>query len=145
MFQISTRGDYGLLLLSALAESKREGKKCVSLTSLAEEKKLPLKYLSQIAHTLKEAGFLTSKEGRDGGYTLSKEPTEITLMDVLEVLEGPIAPVRCCKEKTDASCCASAANCGVKNTWQGATSLLTNYLKTHTLADTMKSAPDSVS
>lgn len=134
MFHISTKGDYGLVLLSTLAAHQAQGKVKVSLREVAGEKKLPLKYLSEIAHDLKAAGIITSKEGRDGGYTLAKTPSEISLIDVLEALEGPVEPVKCCSKEKN---CTIQSSCGVKNTWKEATNMMREFLKNKTLADTI--------
>ncbi len=140
MFKISTRGDYGLLLLSALAEKMKEGREFISLKEIAEAKKLSLPYLSQIVLPLKEAGLVKSKEGRDGGYTLARPAREITVMEILEVLEGPVSPVRCCSDKEKK--CGSESSCNVKFTWQDAKSMLIQFLRTKTLEDTLR-APKS--
>lgn len=135
MFKISTKGDYGLLLLSALAEKTKEGREFVSLKEVAEAKKLSISYLSQIIIPLKEAGLVKSKEGRDGGYALARPAREITVMEILETLEGPVTPVRCCgNEKAK---CGSEPTCNVKFTWQSAKSLLIHFLRTKTLEDTL--------
>lgn len=135
MFKISTKGDYGLLLLSALAEKTKEGREFISLKEIAEAKKLSPQYLSQIILPLKEAGLVKSKEGRDGGYALARPAREITVMEILETLEGPVTPVRCCgNEKTK---CGSEPMCNVKFTWQSAKSLLIHFLRTKTLEDTL--------
>ncbi len=122
-------------MLTAIANAQAAGKAQVSLSEIAEEKKLSLKYISQLATTLKEAGLLNSKEGKGGGYSLTRKPSEITLIQVLEALEGPVEPVKCSSEKKDA--CHCEAGCGMKQTWQGATELLKNYLSSKTLADTL--------
>lgn len=135
MFKISTKGDYGLLLLSALAEKTKEGREFVSLKEVAEAKKLSISYLSQIIIPLKEAGLVKSKEGRDGGYALARPAREITVMEILETLEGPVTPVRCCgNEKAK---CGSEPMCNVKFTWQSAKALLIHFLRTKTLEDTL--------
>lgn len=137
MFHISTKGDYGLLLLSSLAAHHAQGRSKISLREVSDEKKLPLKYLGEIAQELKRAGIISSKEGRDGGYWLAKAPHEISLIEVLEALEGPVEPVKCCsKEKT----CTIQSSCGVKATWQEATTMMREFLKNKTLADTMHGA-----
>ncbi|PJC36817.1 transcriptional regulator, partial [Candidatus Peregrinibacteria bacterium CG_4_9_14_0_2_um_filter_53_11] len=136
-FQISTRGDYGLLLLSELARELREGREHTSLRAIAESKNLSLKYLGEIATTLKKAGLITSKEGRDGGYTLARQPEEITMIEALEILEGPVSPVRCCDIGEDK--CGVTGTCTVKSTWVEATDLVTNFLKNKTIADTLNS------
>ena len=139
MFKISTKGDYGLLFLSTLGQKMNSGRSFISLKEIADEKKLSLPYLSQIATTLKEAGVVKSKEGRDGGYSLVKPAGKITLMEVLEVLEGPLTPVRCCGNAK--AKCGSEAHCNVKSTWQQAQSMLATFLKGKTLEDTFTSSP----
>lgn len=138
MFKISTKGDYGLLLLTALAEKTSAGRKFVSLKEIADEKKLSLPYISRIIIPLKDAGLVESKEGRDGGYRLSKSPEKITIMEILELLEGPVAPVRCCEKKT--AKCGSETFCNVKHTWLAAKILLAKFLRNTTLADTIPNA-----
>lgn len=136
MFNISTRGDYGLLTLSALAEFKKEGRTYVSLKDIGAAKKLSVKYLSNIIAPLKRAGLVTSKEGRDGGYALAKEPREITMLQVLEVLEGPVSPVRCCDNAKGV--CGSEQYCQMKFNWRDAKMLLINFLKNRTLEEAIK-------
>lgn len=137
MFKISTRGDYGLLLLSTLASKIQTGATFVSLREVAEEKKLPLPYLEQIVIPLKRAGLIESREGRDGGYRLARAPKEITMMEVLEVLEGPVEPVRCCGNEKGK--CGSESYCNVKSSWQDAQSMLIQFFKNRTLEDTLPS------
>lgn len=146
MFKISTKGDYGLLLLSALAEKMRDEKsecgeeKFFSLKEIAEEKRLSLPYLSQIVMPLRDSGLLESREGRQGGYRLAKAPGQITMMEILEVLEGPFNPVRCCGNAE--AKCGSEVYCNVKFAWQDAKNLMIEFLKTKTLADITKTPND---
>lgn len=140
MFKISTRGDYGLLFLSALAEKLQNGRQFVSLKEIVAEKHLSLSYLTQIALPLKRAGILKSKEGREGGYALAKKPTEIRLIEVLEILEGPVAPVRCCESNYGGAKpkkCGSENFCNVKSVWHAAQLQLKQFLSSKTLADTL--------
>lgn len=138
MFRISTKGDYGMLLMSVLAEKtgNAEGN-FVSLKEIAREKHLSIPYLSQIILPLKEAGLVVSKEGRIGGYRLSRKPNEITLMEILEALEGPVSPVRCCSD-TKAQC-GSEAQCNVKFAFKDAQTMLSEFFKNKTLADIINS------
>lgn len=137
MFKISTKGDYGLLLLSALAEKYVKGDSFVALNEIAKQKHLSLSYISQIILPLKNAGLVMSKEGKNGGYRLTREPNKITMMEILEVLEGPVSPVRCCGNEKGK--CGSEPYCSSKFTWQDAKNLLIYFLKNKTLADTVKS------
>ena len=136
MFKVSTKGDYGLLLLAGIAEKMNEGRKFVSLKDITDEKKLSLRYLSQIILPLKRAGFVKSREGRLGGYTLSKPAGKITVMEVLELLEGPLAPVRCCEKRTEK--CGSESFCHIKGMWMQAKFMLAQFLRNKTLDDLIK-------
>jgi|CXWL01.1.fsa_nt_gi Rrf2 family protein len=91
-FNLTKKADYGLSMLSLLAAKGKEGR--VSLTELAE-RGLPKAFMAQIANKMVQAGFLSSKEGRGGGYSLINQPEKIGLRDVLEVIDGDLAPVAC--------------------------------------------------
>lgn len=67
----------------------------VSASSIAQAQSIPLKFLEAILHDLKQSGFVTSKKGINGGYTLGKEPDKIMLADVIRTINGPIALVPC--------------------------------------------------
>lgn len=142
MFKVSTKGDYGLLFLSALAERAKAGEHFVSLKEISKEKHLSLSYLSQIVVKLKNAGLLLSREGRDGGYTLARPAQDITMMEILEVLEGPVSPVRCCSNK--GAKCGSEPFCQAKFTWHDARALMVQFLKQRTLADTVATRPSTL-
>lgn len=136
MFKVSTKGDYGLLLLAGIAEKMREGRKFVSLKEITDEKKLSLRYLSQIITPLKRAGFVKSQEGRFGGYALAKHPSKITVMEILELLEGPLSPVRCCEKRTEK--CGSESFCNIKVIWMQAKFMLAQFLRNKTLNDLIR-------
>ncbi len=89
--KISTKGRYGLTLMIELARNYGSGP--ISLKSIAEQKELSNHYLEQLATPLRNAGLIRSIRGPYGGYTLAKEPKEITAGDVIRVLEGPITLV----------------------------------------------------
>ena len=84
MFHITTKLDYGLILLRSLALRYEKGP--IPLKQIAEENRLPYHYLVQIAAPLKAAGFLKSREGAHGGYELAYKPESITLKQVSAVL-----------------------------------------------------------
>lgn len=97
MLKISREVDLGLLLMTELGS-----KKIVSLSEWVREKKLPYRFLSKIAGKLKKAGLIESKEGREGGYFITKD---IKIGQIFKAIEGKIAPVAClqgkkCKSKS---------------------------------------------
>jgi len=100
MFRLSTRADYGLILLSNLSRSK----KLTPISAVAKKNKISAKFLAQIAADLKRAGILTSKEGMSGGYSLAKSAEQIKLLDVLRVLDGDLVEGKCFEDGHECSC-----------------------------------------
>ena len=89
--RISSRCRYGVRLLIDLAENIE--KTHVSLASVAERKKISVRYLEQVAVMLRRAAFIRSVKGASGGYTLARPPEEIIVGDVLRALEGDMLAV----------------------------------------------------
>ncbi len=117
MFRLSTKSDYGLILLSALAHPWGEAKAVsrehprgvardgyVSLSTIAKKNKISSKFLSQVAQELKKAGIVSSREGVRGGYLLAKKPGEIKILDVLKVLDGELVKGECFEEDHECTC-----------------------------------------
>lgn len=90
--QFSKATDYGLILLTSLAKNPGGA---VSLRKLADRKNLPYQFLSRIAVGLTKAGYLRSREGIGGGYLLNKDPREIRLSEIIDLLEGTTALTSC--------------------------------------------------
>ena len=108
MFNLSKKTDYGIQLMIFLAKNWR--KKPVSLREIAKVRKLPFKYLEQLAMPLREAGLIEAKEGRGGGYFLERSPGKISVAEIVEILEGPVEVGGCAG-------CPSAGMCGQKDVW----------------------------
>ena len=89
---ISKKTKYGLKALSYIARSED---KLIPIGKIAMEEHIPHKFLESILLILRKSGFLGSKKGKGGGYYLLKEPSDIYMVDIMRILEGPIAPVAC--------------------------------------------------
>ena len=74
---------------------RQPGSSPVSLNAVAEAERLPLSYLEHLVAKLRKAGLVTSTRGAHGGYRLSHPAEEITMIEVVEALEGQIAPMEC--------------------------------------------------
>ncbi len=96
MFRVSRRVDYGLRLLIALAAEQEAGSQATS--RLADKLDIPLAFLHQIGRSLIQAGILRSSPGPGGGLRLNQNPDNITLLQVLEVLDGPVRLSACLDE-----------------------------------------------
>jgi len=95
----STKAEYGVRVMVELA--RRDAGSPVSLSEIAEHDKLPLAYLEHLAARLRKAGLVESRRGARGGYMLARPAEEITMAEVVEALEGTIAPIECISESPD--------------------------------------------
>jgi Rrf2 family protein len=89
--RITAKADYAIRATLELAAAESPPLK---RDEIAEAQKIPVKFLETILAELKHASILTSQRGADGGYSLARPADEITLGDVLRVIEGPLASVR---------------------------------------------------
>ncbi|MGN1417849.1 MAG: RrF2 family transcriptional regulator [Acutalibacteraceae bacterium] len=110
--KISTKGRYGLRIMTDLALNSKDC--CVPLKDIAEREHLSEKYLEQIINLLVKHGLVKSLRGARGGYHLTKEPSEITVQDILTATEGSLAPVACA---ADNDCCENYCDCVTSFIW----------------------------
>lgn len=135
MFALSTKSDYGLLLLTLLAKEKKRG--FVALSEIASESGLPHAFVSRIASQLSKGGILKSKEGVAGGYKLVKDPKNISIAQTIEILDGPWAPTKC---TLDLKLCSYEKLCPMADNWRAHLKRkMWNILKSYTLKDLIKS------
>jgi Rrf2 family cysteine metabolism transcriptional repressor len=92
MFTISAKGAYGLYAMMELTRTHRGDS--VQIKDIADARDIPQHYLEQLLVTLRKAGFVKSFRGTNGGYALARPPSEITVLDILTALEGPIEVLR---------------------------------------------------
>src|SRR5436189_5261088 len=96
----STKAEYGVRLLVELDRRGGAGEEAapVALGFVAEAEILPLSYLEHLVAKLRDAGLVSSVRGAHGGYRLARPAEEIAMLDVVQALEGPIAPMECFHE-----------------------------------------------
>jgi Rrf2 family protein len=105
----STKAEYGVRVMVELA--RRGGDEPVPLAEIAEHDQLPLAYLEHLVARLRRAELVTSRRGSRGGYMLARPATEITMAEIVEALEGEIAPIECISSAPDGSLvCAREAD-----------------------------------
>ena len=98
----STRAEYGVRVMVELARRGADGEhECVSLSEIADGDGLPLAYLEHLAARLRRAGLVESRRGARGGYLLARPAKDISMAEVVEALEGSIAPIECISEGAD--------------------------------------------
>jgi Rrf2 family transcriptional regulator, cysteine metabolism repressor len=131
---LSSRGKYATRALLDLSLHYEEG--LVQIHAIAERQKIPLKYLEQILLALKRVGFVNSRKGPGGGYSLAKPPHAITLGAVVRAMDGPLAPISCASVSGYAECgCPEPATCGLRAVWKEARDALAAVLDETTFAD----------
>jgi len=111
---ISKKTKYALKALIYLAREYDRGP--ILISDLARDERIPKKFLELILLTLKNNGVLQSRKGKGGGYYLGKPPREISMGNVIRILDGPLAPVPCVSETAYARCqeCADERTCGIR-------------------------------
>lgn len=122
--RLSTKGKYGVQAMFELAMHGKNGP--LSLKAIAERQGLSEHYLEQLAAPLRKAGLVHSVRGAQGGYQLARPSNQITVGEVLRVLEGPIE---------FAEIDASKPDCPVQSVWTKVTESMCGVLDSTTLAD----------
>ncbi|HNW79523.1 MAG TPA: SUF system Fe-S cluster assembly regulator [Candidatus Competibacteraceae bacterium] len=112
MIRITREADYGILLMTGLAQAEGQPR---SAAALAQQRRLPLPMVGKILKALTRAGLLNSQRGAQGGYSLARPASEISAADIIGALEGPLAITECSSERHDG--CARQDHCEVSGHW----------------------------
>ncbi len=128
--RLSTKGRYGIRAMLDLALNSSEGP--VLLRDIAKRQEVSEKYLEHSISALRKAGLVRSIRGARGGYVLAKLPSQIRLSEIMEVLEGSMAPVECVD---DPQICQRAQLCVTRDIWAKMKEAIDNILGSITLQD----------
>ncbi|MGI5839055.1 MAG: RrF2 family transcriptional regulator [bacterium] len=140
--RLSTKGRYGVTAMFDLAMQYGEGP--IPLKEIAARQGLSEHYLEQLAAPLRRAGLVRSVRGAQGGYLLARRPEEITVGDIIRVLEGPIAPADCVSVDSGYErYCDRADNCVTRDIWRKLRDSINSVLDSFTLADLCREAVSS--
>jgi Rrf2 family protein len=136
--RLSKRGEYGLRAMINMASmSGPDGSfPILQIKAISKQENIPIKFLEQILLTLKNAGLLQSKMGFGGGYYLAKPASEISLGQIVRILDGPLAPIRCVSQMAYEPCdCPNEVTCGLRMVMGDVRNAIANILDHTTLAD----------
>jgi FeS assembly SUF system regulator len=134
--RLSNLADYAVVILAAAA---RAGSARLNATCLAEETGVPLPTVQKLVGRLAGAGLIVSSRGTGGGFRLARAPENITLADIVEAVEGPIAMTACVEQGRHD--CALETDCRVKPHWGAVNDAMKGALAGITLATLAASAP----
>ena len=128
--KLSTRSRYGTRMVLNLAENYNEGP--VQIGQIAKQLEVSVKYLEQLIIPLKKAALIKSVRGPKGGHKLAKPPEEVTVGDIVRILEGGIDLSDCI---ADPKICQNTESCVTRSLWQEATDAMYDKLDSTTFAD----------
>jgi Rrf2 family protein len=130
--KITKKGEYAMRALVDLALNYNKGMR--QIQDIVREEGIPEKFLEQILVTLRNAGFVHSKRGIGGGYFLSKPPDEISLGDVIRLIDGPLAPLGCVSQNLQEKC-PKEITCGIRSVMLDVENAMAEILDRVTLSD----------
>src|SRR2546425_9081709 len=133
---LSKRGEYALRALIDLGIASELGWPILQVSELASKEKLPIKFLEQIFMQLKAAGYIKSRRGKLGGYSLVRRMDRIKFGEVIRLIDGPLAPIRCVSQTSYARCtCPDQAHCGLRMLMMDVRTAIGKILDRYSLAD----------
>lgn len=130
--KLSRKGEYALRAILYLSLNYQGDP--VRIQEIADNEKIPVKFLEQILLELKKAGLLKSRRGAGGGYSLLKPPGEINLAQVIRIIDGPLAPLPCVSEWAYVRC-PEEENCGLYNVLREVRNAIAQILEAVTFED----------
>src|SRR5437762_12582246 len=134
--KLSKRGEYALRALIDLGIASELGLPMLQASELAAKEKLPVKFLEQIFMQLKAAGYVESKRGKFGGYSLAKRMDRIRFGAVIRLIDGPLAPIRCVSQTGYERCsCPDEVHCGLRMLMLDVRNAIAKILDRYTLAE----------
>ena len=128
--KLSTKGRYGMRAMLDIAQHYQEG--LVLVKDVATRQGISERYLEHLFISLKTAGLVKSVRGAHGGFTLTRSPDKIKLIDILSVTEGPLGLLECV---TDGNACTRSMNCAARDIWLELQAVMDTVLRSKTLQD----------
>jgi Rrf2 family protein len=132
---LTNKGKYGLKAMVHLAGI--EPGALAQVQDMADSNNIPKKFLDQILSELRNAGLVFSKKGKGGGYALARQASQITVGQIVRVLDGPLAPIQCASVTAYRACddCSDERACAVRLMMVKARNAIAEVLDSHSLAD----------
>lgn len=137
--RVSSRSDYGLRALIELAGHYGSGP--LQSSEIALRRHVPEQYLDQLLTTLRKAGFIRSLRGPSGGHELARAPAAISVLDVIEALEGSLSPVSWLDDPPETT--DHPHQCGQRQIWERIRAATSEILASYTIADLLEREPQA--
>ncbi len=138
---LTKKGEYALRTLIRLGLAERLGRDVVSVSELAEGENLPFKFIENILQELRKAGYVESKRGKDGGCRLAKPMKQVTIGELVRLIDGRLAPIGCASETDYEKCtCPDEQHCGLRMLMIDVRNAIARILDRYTLDDVVSVA-----
>ncbi|MCD8482115.1 MAG: Rrf2 family transcriptional regulator [Verrucomicrobia bacterium] len=136
---LTKKGEYGLRAMIKMGIAHELGRELLSISELAENDHLPLKFVEQIMLKLRADGFVETKRGKFGGYFLAKPMKDIRMGDLVRCIDGKLAPISCASQSAYEPCsCPDETHCGLRMLMIDVRNAISNILDRYTLADVVE-------
>ena len=132
MLKVSQKLEYAIRAMIELAQRREEGT-LVPARQIAERQQIPLRFLEQQLGALSKAGLVESFRGAGGGCRIARDPTDVTVAEIADAIEGQIYPVFCL-EPSDHTCFADS-RCGLQGFWADVAKAVQEVFDSTTVAD----------
>ncbi|MCC7025147.1 MAG: Rrf2 family transcriptional regulator [Thermomicrobiales bacterium] len=139
--KVSSRGEYGVRAMVALAKNHGQGP--MSIAAMSKASAIPMSYLEQLIGPLRRAGLVKSTRGARGGYTLTRDPSEVRVGEVYRIMEGPVAPMDCVSEDLTDQTCPLIEGCETRPVWLRVRDAIVTTLDSTTLGDLVAQSPNN--
>lgn len=137
--KLTKRGEYAMRGLIDLAIAREAGREWVQLREITAKETIPLPFLEQIFHQLREAGIVEGKRGKRGGYMLARPASTIPVGEVVRLIDGPLAPIACVSHSAYAKCsCPDEEHCGLRLLMMDVRNAISDVLDRCTLAQVVE-------
>ena len=136
---LTKKGEYGLRAIIQLGIAKACGKELLAASELAFSNRLPLKFIERILLELREAGYIETQRGKSGGYALAKPAEQITMGEIVRLIDGRLAPIGCASETEYARCtCPDEEHCGLRMLMIDVRNAISSILDKYTVGDVVE-------
>ena len=134
---ITQKTKYALKAMMVLADAAASGNNALRIEEIAQRSATPKRFLEQILLQIRNAGMISSRRGRAGGYILTREPSSISIGELLRLIDGPIAPLPCLSRTAYQRCedCADEDSCRVRKLFSDVFYAYLLMIESLTLAD----------
>jgi Rrf2 family protein len=134
--KLTKKGEYALRTLIQLGLAEKLGHDVLSVSELSESENLPYKFIENILQELRRHGYVESKRGKEGGCRLARPMEEITMGEVVRLIDGRLAPIGCASETNYERCtCPDEQHCGLRMLMIDVRNAIARILDRYTLED----------